>query len=70
MLEVHTSYLRYARRKAHLSLVKAAKMLDVNKSTLCRYENGSTRVKANTLLKMSAIYNIPLDDLLKETCSM
>lgn len=66
MLEVHTSFLRTARRKAHLTMTDAAERLGIDPSTLSRYETGKTKVKSDALLKMASIYGIPLDELLKE----
>lgn len=66
MLQVHTSYLRKLRRNCHLSMAKAAKMLGIGKATLSRYERGATKVKADILLRMTAAYNVQIQELLKE----
>ena len=66
MLTLRTNYLRAARRQAQLSLTTAATALGINKGTLSRYENGIHKVKAETLLKMANLYNVPLSDLVKE----
>ena len=56
MLTVHTSYLRYIRRKRKIPLSDAAQLLGINKATLCRYETGKSKLKADILLKMASIH--------------
>ena len=62
---LHISYLRYLRRKNHITMTEAAKRLGVSKATLSRYENAETEVKASILLKMADLYKVSLEDLLK-----
>ena len=66
MLNVHVSYLRQLRRKCRLSMTEAAKCLGISKSTLSRYENGKTNIKASVLLHMADVYNVQIEVLLKE----
>ena len=66
MLTVHTSYLRYIRRKRKIPLSDAAQLLGI---TLCRYETGKSKLKADMLLKMASIYNVSIDELCKEMTS-
>ena len=69
MLTVHTSLLRYIRRKKKIPLSDAAQLLGINKATLCRYETGKSKLKADMLLKMASIYNVSIDELCKEMTS-
>lgn len=66
MLQVHIGFLRQARRNSKMSLFQAAQALGINKSTLSKYERGKSKVKSDTLLKMAEIYNVPIEELLKE----
>ena len=66
MLQVHIGFLRQARRNSKMTLLQAAQALGINKSTLSKYERGKSKVKSDTLLKMAEIYNVSIEQLLKE----
>lgn len=55
--------IRAARVNAELRLEQAAKELGVATSTLSAYENGKPNPRFEMLEKMSALYNIPIENL-------
>lgn len=55
--------LRAARINANLTLIEAAKMLGINKSTLIKWEKHSGQVTANNQLRLSSLYKIPIDNI-------
>ena len=69
MLTVHTSYQQKKQKKKKLPLSDARQLLEINKATLCRYETGKSKLKADILLKMASIYNVSIDELCKEMTS-
>lgn len=55
--------IKAARVNADLNITKAAKELVVATSTLSGYENGDVIPRFDMLEKMSALYNIPIENL-------
>ena len=55
--------IKAARVNADLNITKAAKELGVATSTLSGYENGDVIPRFDMLEKMSALYNIPIENL-------
>ncbi len=62
--------IRDARKKANLSQEQAAEVLGVSRQTLSNWENGKTYPDILSVLKMSNLYSVSLDCLLKEETSM
>lgn len=52
------------RKKANLNQAQLAKMLDVTKITILRWEKGEREPNSSYLLKMAEIFNVSLDFLL------
>jgi transcriptional regulator with XRE-family HTH domain len=55
--------IKAARVNAELNITKAAEELGVATSTLSGYENGAVVPRYDMLVKMSALYNIPIENL-------
>ena len=55
--------LKAARVNAKLTLIEAANKLGVNKATLLNYEKGVVAPRINTIEQMSAIYQIPKENI-------
>lgn len=53
--------LAAARVNANLTQKKAAEMLGICKETLISWEKGKTIPRHNQVLKLSEIYNMPID---------
>lgn len=61
--------IKYLRRKLKLSQQELAKQLDVARTTLGDYERGHTEPNIETLINLSGIFNVKVDQLLKEDLS-
>lgn len=55
--------IKAARVNAEMRITEAAKELGVATSTLSGYENGEVVPRADMLVKMSVLYNIPIENL-------
>lgn len=55
--------LKAARVNCNLTLIEAAKQLNINKDTLSRYERDSTHIPRNISKQMVTLYNIPEENL-------
>ena len=55
--------LKAARVNADMTQKEAAKLLNVDKSTIASWEKGKTQPKQNQSIKLSKIYGIPYDCL-------
>lgn len=55
--------IKAARVNRNLTLIEAAKLLDINKDTLCRYEKDSTDIPLSLLRKLVELYQIPEQNL-------
>ncbi|MDY3812148.1 helix-turn-helix transcriptional regulator [Eubacterium sp.] len=53
--------LKAARVNADMTQEEAAKLLNVDKSTIASWENGKTQPKYNQAIKLSEIYGFPYD---------
>lgn len=53
--------LKAARINANMTQKEAAKLLNVDKSTIISWENGKTQPKYTQFVKLSEIYGIPLE---------
>lgn len=62
--------IKYLRKKNKLSQQDLAKQLDVARTTMGDYERGHTEPNIETLLKLSDIFCVKLDQLLKEDLSL
>lgn len=58
--------LKLARQKANLTQIEAAESLNVSRQTISNWETGKTYPELSAVVKMSEIYNLTLDELLKE----
>lgn len=61
--------IKYLRRKLKLSQQELAKQLNVARTTLGDYERGHTEPNIDTLINLSGIFNVKVDQLLKEDLS-
>lgn len=64
------SIIKKARNDARLSQEQAAEMLGVSRQTVSNWENGRTYPDIISVIKMSDLYSVSLDCLLKEETSM
>jgi transcriptional regulator with XRE-family HTH domain len=64
-MELHEK-LKTARLKTNLSQQQAADKTGVSRQTLSSWENGKTYPDIASLIKLSGLYDISLDELLKE----
>lgn len=62
--------IRSARKKTNLSQEQAAETLGVSRQTLSNWENGKTYPDILSVIKMSDLYSVSLDCLLKEETAM
>ena len=58
--------LRQCREKEGLSQADVATRLNVTRQAVSKWENGINEPDINTILKLSDIYSVTLDDLLRE----
>lgn len=58
--------IKHARGKANLTQEEAAEALGVSRQTVSNWENGKTYPDIASVVKMSDLYSISLDQLLKE----
>lgn len=63
MLNVRIS-LRAARQNKGYTQVFVAKYLNINKDTLASWERGETEPKITQAIKLSELYEIPLDNII------
>ena len=56
--------LRAARVNANLTQVEAAKAMGKTKQTIVNWESGASSIKYTDLLKLSELYQIPIENLL------
>lgn len=57
--------VRYFRQQLRLSKKELARRLDVDYSTISNYERGRRCPNFDTLIKLSDILQVPIDDLLR-----
>ena len=62
--------IRTARRKANLSQEQAAETLGVSRQTVSNWENGKSYPDILSVIRMSDLYSVSLDRLLKEEDSV
>ncbi|MGF6375712.1 transcriptional regulator with XRE-family HTH domain [Clostridiales Family XIII bacterium PM5-7] len=62
--------IKNARLSANLTQEQAAELLDVSRQTISNWETGKTYPDIISVIKMSDVYDISLDHLLKEDKSM
>jgi len=55
--------LKAARVNAGLTQADVAKILNRNKQTIVNWENGVTEIKVSDLLRLSKLYEIPIEYL-------
>ena len=58
--------LKNARNASHLTQEEVAEKLQISRQTLSNWENGKTYPDINSILKLSDLYGISLDHLLKD----
>jgi len=61
--------IKYLRKKSKLSQQELATQLDVARTTMGDYERGHTEPNIDTLVRLSDIFCVKLDQLLKEDLS-
>ena len=63
-MEMPKITLRAARVNANLTQVEAAKAMGKTKQTIVNWESGASSIKFTDLLKLSELYQIPIENLL------
>lgn len=63
------SNIKYLRNKYKYSQQDLAERLSVPRSSMSDYERGHTQVSIDNLVKLSGIFNVKIDDLIKENLS-
>ena len=58
---INHNELRRLRRSKRMTIKEVAAMIGKDRSTLWRYENGDTQVKAEVLFQLAAIYEVPVE---------
>lgn len=58
--------LKILRKKAKLTQSKLAKMLHVDRQVIYKYEKGINQASFDTLVKMSEIFNVPVEYLIND----
>ena len=58
---------KYYREKANLTQKEAAELLGIKSYQLANYETNRTEPNLKTLIKMSEIYRVSIDELLNNT---
>lgn len=58
---------KYYREKANLTQKEAAELLEIKSYQLANYETNRTEPNLKTLIKMSEIYRVSIDELLNNT---
>jgi transcriptional regulator with XRE-family HTH domain len=61
--------IKYLRNKNHLSQQELSEKLTVPRSSLSDYERGHTQVSIDILIKLSDIFSVKIDDLLRSNLS-
>ena len=61
--------IKYLRKKRNLSQQELADQLSIPRTTLSDYERGHTQVNLENLLKLSSIFNVTIDNLIKTNLS-
>lgn len=56
--------LRAARQNKEYTQIFVAKRLNINKETLSSWERGETEPKITQAIKLSELYEIPLDNII------
>lgn len=56
--------LRAARQNKEYTQAFVAKCLNINKETLAKWERGETEPKITQAIKLSELYEIPLDNII------
>lgn len=62
--------IKSARKKSGLTQEQSAEALNISRQTLSNWENGKTYPDIISVIKMSDLYSVSLDHLLKEETSM
>lgn len=61
--------LKYLRDREHYSQKDMARLLEVSKSNMSKYESGEVELSNKRLINVSEIFGITIDDLLKKDLS-
>ena len=65
MNPINIELLRRLRRQNRFSLAALGKVVDRNKSTIWRYEEGILIVPTDVLFKLADLYKVPIDSFRK-----
>ncbi len=57
--------LRYIRKRAGLSQIRAAELLDISRSTLVRYERTDSQMPISVFIQMLEIYDVDAKDVIE-----
>lgn len=58
--------LKYLRNREHFSQEDMAKLLKISQADLGRYESGTAELSNQSLVRVSEIFNVTIDNLLKK----
>jgi len=68
MESINLNWLRRTRRQRHLTVDRVAELVGRDRTTIWRYENGSTPLTVDMLFRLLDIYQLSiLDVLVKES---
>jgi transcriptional regulator with XRE-family HTH domain len=63
MTNINIDQLRRLRRQRKLKIRDVAKLIGKDPSTVWRYENGLTKIKADTLFQLADLYGVTVNEL-------
>ncbi|MCI8889247.1 MAG: helix-turn-helix transcriptional regulator [Hungatella sp.] len=66
LLPLYASNIKYLRKRQEITQEDMAKLLEVSKSNMSKYESGAVELSNQGLIKVSEIFNVTIDDLLKK----
>lgn len=60
------SNLRYLREQANLSQEKLGELINVSQQSIYKYEKGEAKASQSVLIKLSKVFNVPIDFLVND----
>ena len=65
--EIYTNKnVKYLREQKNISQSKMANELNIDQSTLAKWENGTRKITLNWAIKLSNYFNIPVGDFISK----
>ena len=62
--------LRYLREQANLSQEKLGEMINVSQQSIYKYEKGEAKASQSVLMKLSKVFNVPIDILVNDNADV